>query len=394
MRGLYNMKTLFKNVFGLIAHRTPYQITNTVLSRVERRMGRARPISYPPRLDIVLTKACNLNCVFCISNTTIKDERWLPFEMYERVAAKLFPYARSVRFCSGGEPFLYTKIREALLVAKRYRVETGIVSNGTLISEDISSWLVKDQSLDIYLLSFDGVTKKTLESIRKGANYERIIANIGRLAKMRDEAGSKVPEIRLRYAVMRSNIEELPDIFKLSEAIGFRAVEVNYLNVSNDISDQESLFFHQDLAAEVFEKARQKASEHGIRLNLPPIPREDTGERACIFPWDFVQVDTDGAIRHCYKAWVQSLGFFDDGFDKIWRGSHYASIRKTLGSDSPYFPYCAYCSNRKGLSHEAGHNHLLNQDAYVIPGLECYQANFNDRLDESRTSFRSQKSQE
>ena len=122
-------------------------------------------------------------------------------------------------------------------------------------------------------------------------------------------------------------------------------------------------------------------------------PQQGRGERCCNQPWDFVQIDTDGAVRHCYKAWVQSLGFFDEGFAKIWRGQHYAKIRKTVNSDSPHFLYCAYCSLRKGSEPcAAPYNQHLNEDAYLISGLECYQTQFNERVDENKAAFTERKS--
>lgn len=41
---------------------------NAVANTVDAFLGVPRPpVSYPIRLDIVLTKACNLRCTFCIS---------------------------------------------------------------------------------------------------------------------------------------------------------------------------------------------------------------------------------------------------------------------------------------------------------------------------------------
>jgi hypothetical protein len=86
-------------------------------------------------------------------------------------------------------------------------------------------------------------------------------------------------------------------------------------------------------------------------------------------------------------AWVQTVGNFDDGFRKIWRGEPYRRIRATLHGDSPYFPYCAYCARRNGTNHEAAHNHSLHGDAYTFrqggAGLS-----FNRRSDENRIAFK------
>ena len=113
---------------------------NTVLSRLERKRRMARPRAYPRELDLVLTKACNLNCTFCISST-VGDNRWLDYGLFERVAAELFPRASRLSLCSGGEPLLYPRLRDVLRTAQGHGVKTLMVSNGMLLTADIGSFI-------------------------------------------------------------------------------------------------------------------------------------------------------------------------------------------------------------------------------------------------------------
>ena len=205
---------------------------NLALNAVERRMGVARPRSYPYSLDIVLTKACNLNCTFCISST-VEDQRWLDFDLYQQIANELFPYAYRVSFCSGGEPLLYPKIRDVLQVAHRHRLKTMMVSNGMLLSDEVCRWMTADQSLASYVLSFDGSTKKTLEQIRRGAKYEKIVENVANLSRHKKEAGTRYPTLGLRYSVMRPNAEELPGICEVAKSMGMSWVNVSFVNFSS-----------------------------------------------------------------------------------------------------------------------------------------------------------------
>ena len=377
-----------QRAYGLLHGGSVGRVGNVLLNHIERRFRRGRVWSYPTHLDVVLTKACNLNCVFCISGETVEDARWLPFDLYERIAGKLFPYARTLMFCSGGEPLLYTRIREALRIARCHGLRTGMVSNGMLLTDEVGRWLVADGSLAVYMVSLDGARKETVERIRRGASFDRIIDNVANLTRIKRDARSVFPRLSLRFAAMRSNIEELPEIFDLCKAVGIKKVLVNYLNVANGIDSRESLYFHEDITTQAFHEAMFRAREAGIQLELPPLPREGPQARCCSKPWSFCQIDADGSVRFCYKAWIQSLGTFDSGFDGIWRGEHYRKIRRSIETDSPYFLYCKYCSERRGLSHEESHNQRLHLDAYLIPGLEEYQTAFNRRQQESRAAFR------
>jgi MoaA/NifB/PqqE/SkfB family radical SAM enzyme len=362
------------------------RIGNLAHNTLERWLGATRLRSYPVSLDVVLTKACNLNCTFCISST-VEDRRWLAYDLYERIAAELFPSAYRVSFCSGGEPLLYPRIRDALRLAARYRVKTIMVSNAMLLSDEVCRWMTSDGSLRSYLVSFDASTKASLERIRRGARFEKIIENVTNLSRHKKDANTRYPKLGLRYSVMKSNAEELPGICGLAKSMGVGSVDVSFVNFANDMTPDGSLFFHQDLAAEVFAETRARAREHGVVVNLPPLPRDDDGRRQCSFPWEFVQIDTDGSVRFCYMAWIQTLGNFDDGFRQIWRGEHYRRIRETLHTDSPYFPYCAYCARRNGTNHEAAHNHSLHDDAYTF-GDGSAGLSFNRRSEENRIAFR------
>ena len=342
-------------------------------------LGFSRLYCYPGDLDIVLTKACNLRCTFCLSYGSLTGSRWMDFALYEEIARELFPRAAIVRFCSGGEPFLYPRLREALQLARRHRTITHMISNGTLINRENAGWLVEDQSLHELYISFDGARKDTVERIRRGASFDNILNNLSYLTSYKNKQGLRYPRLSFHYIVMRSNLEELPEVFKLCSQYGVHQVKVAFLNVTNELDVDESLYYHQEDAAPVFQEARRRAREAGIRLDLPPLPSQDPGGHRCLKPWQFCQIDPDGSIRFCHRAWQQRLGFFAYGFVSIWRGEPYRKIRQTINSLTPYFPYCQYCAERVGFGKESSHNQRIHDEAYVIQGLEHWQVPFNQR---------------
>ena len=360
---------------------------NALLGYMEGFLRVSKPLSYPWKLDIVLTKACNLRCTFCISYGSLKGERWMDFGLYENIARQLFPSAHTVFFCSGGEPLLYPRVREALKLARKYRTMTVMVSNGTLLDQDVARWLVHDQCLHELIISFDGSSKKTLENIRRGANYDKILANLEYLTSLKQERRALYPRLSFHYAIMRSNVEELPEIFKLCRHYGLYRVKVSYVNVTGNLATQESLFYHPDLVEKVFAESRRRAHEYGIQLELPELLGRGKGPKKCLWPWEFCQIDTDGSIRFCYHSWRQRIGFFSNDFKRLWRGENYQKLRETLDSPNPFFPYCQYCSCRLGFDQESSHIQRQHAESYVIPGLEHLQVPFNQRPEESYNSF-------
>jgi len=374
---------------ALLKQVNPGAYLNAFLAYASGRLRVTKPRSLPLKLDIILTKACNLRCTFCISYGSLTGERWMDFGLYERIARRLFPTAFSVLFCSGGEPLLYPRLREALKLAQTQRTATIMVSNGMLLDRETARWLVADQSLHDLRISFDGASKETLERIRRGARYETILENLAYLTHLKRRQGRVFPRLSLRYVVMKSNAPELPEIFRVVAPQGVERVEAVSLIVANDLDFQESLFNHRQLAAEVFAQARCQARQYGIALKLPPLPGSDAGRRRCRQLWEFCQIDTDGSIRICYPSWRQRLGFFDDGFERVWRGLHYQRLRQTVDSSIPYFPYCRHCYVHQGFNQKSSHHQELQPEAYTIPGLEDLQVPFNERRQENLDAWRS-----
>jgi MoaA/NifB/PqqE/SkfB family radical SAM enzyme len=312
----------------------------------------------------------------------------MPFERYEKIARKLFPSALRVSICSGGEPLLYGHIRDALKLARSYDTVTSMTSNGMLLDQNVSDWLVEDQSLFRLVLSFDGARQDTLEKIRRGANYHTILENVRYLTAVKKRKNKTYPLIKIRYVLMRANVEEFPEIFEIAARHGIGEVEVQYLNAPTDSLFEESLFNNQYLSREACRKARSKSKEFGVKLYFPSQIVSTRRVKRCFYPWQFCQIDTDGSIRFCYHSWPQRLGFFDDDFEKVWNGESYCRIRKSVDSSDPYYPYCRYCATRLGEGVEEAHNQTLHYESYYIPGLDHLQIPFNERQQENVNSFK------
>ena len=347
------------------------------------RLGRA--FHLPVALDIILTKACNLSCVFCISYSNLRGERWMDFGLYRQIARHLFPSAHGVYFCSGGEPFLYPHIREALQLARRYHTRTVISSNGMLLSRETARWLVRDRILNELTISFDGACKETLERLRRGAKFETILDNLAYLDHIKRRNGSRLPDTGFRFVLMRSNAAELPRVVELCAQYGLSRVEATHLKVADNMDPDESLLRHPELCAEVFTAAGRKASELNVTLRLPSL--NDRFPIRCKKPWEFCQIDSDGALRHCYYAWRQRLGYFQSGFADVWRGSCYQAIRETVGKEHPYYPFCKMCPEQRGVLQLGRLESLHDRPELLIDGMEELQVDTHTRQRENREAF-------
>ena len=375
MRGLRRFFKLFEpvNKIGFTNK------VNVFLNILENKTRRNKLLAHPIILDIVPTKLCNLDCVFCIQSSTIGATE-LSLDNFKIIAKKLFPYALVVNFCSDGEPFLNKNFMEFLSICKNYKVPVSITSNGTLLSEAICTSLVKNNYATKFNFSFDGIKKQTVESIRRGINYQKVIDNMCLMVDLKKRYKQKYPLLMIRYTAMRKNIEELPELIQYASSLGINGIVVTYLNVANEIDRKESLFYHPALAKSIFEEADRLAKELKIQLKLPPLIGAQNKIKACDMPWQFIKIGPDGSVRFCYKAWDNPVGnILEEGdFYSLWNSKHYQLIRKTVNTTKPYFKYCSVCCVRNGPGEESSHIQYQREDLYEFD--KAYENLYNIKI--------------
>ena len=340
---------------------------NKVINRLEVAAHRTRLLSKPVVVDVVLTKACNFACTFCKDYET-EGARRISLTNFERMAAQLLPTASRLSICSGGEPYLHTGLEDILRIARKYNptIYTWVLSNGSILREKRVRTMVEEDLITEHGFSVDGYCAETVEGIRINAKFDEIIANIRMLLRLRSELRRKTPSVTIRYALMRSNIEELPDAIRMWGDIGVETLNTGYLSLANDMDRNLSLFYHQDLTRACFDKAREVAMTYPqLTVNLPELPEDQAKYRdkpkACDAPWRFVMIDANGQVLPCYRAF-EALRFpslYDDGaqFADVWNSSEYQRLRATVNNDrvAKHYPYCGRCEMRYGWSDERAH---------------------------------------
>ena len=339
-------------------------LANDLLSRIETRLERQTVLSRPVDVDVVLTKACNFACTFCKDYETPIGSKRVSQEDFERVARQLFPFARRLNICSGGEPYLHKGLEDMLRVAKRYGLFTWLLSNGSVFREDRFRAIVEEGLVSEHGFSVDGFKAETVESIRLNGKLPVILNTITSLQRMRDEAGRKKPEITIRYALMRRNIEEAPDAIRMWGDLGIDRINFGFLSLANEISKDELLFYHQPITEKVLEECRRVAEAYpDLDVRLPDTIAEEKNKpvQKCDSPWRFAMIDTNGQVLPCYRSFeamrMPSLhGESGEQFGAVWNGASYRRLRETVNAKTEkYFPYCEICEQRCGWGEERVH---------------------------------------
>lgn len=115
---------------------------------------------------------------------------------------------RHVRLHNYGEPFVDRQLPEKVAYAKRQGIqEVGVISNGSLITEDVARSVI-EAGLDAINISVDASGKEVFERTRVGLKYDKVIANIERLVRLRAELGRRRPKLILSFVRQGNTAEE------------------------------------------------------------------------------------------------------------------------------------------------------------------------------------------
>lgn len=156
------------------------------------------------------TRACNLSCIHCYSDSSAKQYGGeLSTQEAKKMIRKLAEFKVPVLLFSGGEPLLRKDLFRLNSYALGLKLRTVISTNGTLINKNTAK-KIKQSGFSYVGVSLDGIGERN-DSFRgsKGA-FSRAQAGIRNLV----ETGQKVG---LRFTITRHNYPDIENIFRLVE---------------------------------------------------------------------------------------------------------------------------------------------------------------------------------
>jgi SynChlorMet cassette radical SAM/SPASM protein ScmE len=176
----------------------------------------------PKSVDIEITNRCNLRCKYCSHFTSAGDvdqdlstEEWLRFfEELNRCAV--------MDVClQGGEPFVRDDFKALVEGIVSNRMRFSILSNGTLITDDMAEFLASTGRCNSVQVSIDGSVDTTHDAFRGKGNFFKAVSGLKSLIKHNLPA-------TVRVTIHRKNVRELEAISEfLLEEIGLPGFSTN-----------------------------------------------------------------------------------------------------------------------------------------------------------------------
>lgn len=183
----------------------------------------------PITIEWHLSNRCNHDCPFCTFRESVHfsptRSAIFPEKLIEQTVKDLKTLGvKAVVYSGGGEPLLYSKVREVMREVAGVKIRQGLVTNGVNIEKpEIAETIL--EICDWIRISVDAgsqeVYKKTHGS---GRDFSQIVKNIKKLIKKR--GNKKKPKIGVSFLLNMQNFSDL-----LPSASLFKEVGVDYFQV-------------------------------------------------------------------------------------------------------------------------------------------------------------------
>src|SRR5437773_2875639 len=165
-----------------------------------------------------LTYRCPLHCPYCSNPTQVRNDRELTTDEWGRVIREAAGLGVLQIGFSGGEPLVRRDLAELVQVAREARLYTNLITSGVGLDKNRARELL-DAGLDSVQLSFQSDHVDLADEIAGADAHQRKLD----AAAVVWSAGIS---LSLNFVIHRRNIDRLPQIIDLTEALGAERVEL------------------------------------------------------------------------------------------------------------------------------------------------------------------------
>jgi len=176
----------------------------------------------PLLLAIHATSRCNFRCVHC--SRVLSDE--VPAEMSLELFLQLVPLVKTAHelYLFGDGEVLLNIPQHLAMIARVHQEDPDCAlwfsTNGKLLAPAVYE-LYATAGIQYIQFSIDAATKELYEAIRRGGNFDELIANLEGIAALRSRAKARHPQLRLATVISQQNYRDLPQVAELARRYGF-----------------------------------------------------------------------------------------------------------------------------------------------------------------------------
>jgi sulfatase maturation enzyme AslB (radical SAM superfamily) len=184
----------------------------------------------PVSCEIDPSNLCNHDCVWCMYHDfKIEKNIMMPAKiMFNLIRELSRGGVKSITFTGGGEPLTNPATVEGLYRVKSAKMEVGLVTNGGLLTPDVSEAIVK--TCTFLRVSLDAATRSTHDALHKPINsskdnFDKILDNIRSLVDLKKKSNKKLL-VGIAFLVHPNNYLEIYDASNLAKQVGADYIQI------------------------------------------------------------------------------------------------------------------------------------------------------------------------
>lgn len=273
-----------------------------------------KPLAKPLWVYLSLSHKCTYRCQMCGVVKILKGYE-LDIEDVKRVFDVMAGWDWDFTIViTGGEPFLRSDIFDILKYAGKTNLRIEVVSNGSLINQEIAEKIISS-GLSNIAISLDGAQEETHDFIREKGAFKKAIEAIKHLVAAKKINGFG-PQISVWTTIMKANVGELYDIISLVSNLGveclvYHPVVVAQEDMQNTSSQARFWLNENDInkLKEQIDKIVNYQKNNGLvvfihdpYLWIKHFKGQLTKKEWKCNPFVFVNIGPDGELRSCGAA--------------------------------------------------------------------------------------------
>jgi len=302
---------------------------------------------FPSRILIETGAACNLKCRVCptgIGKLNIKPV-FLLFDTFKAIIKKI-PTLRKVGFFNWGEPFLNRDIFKMIHYAHERNIYSYVHTNFSFKKdEDFFAQIIRS-GMNELVVSLDGGSQRSYSRYRVGGNFNLVLANMKKLAKLKFFFKSCKPKITWKFIINKFNEHEIAKAYFMAKRMKVH-FSIDFIGLSDDLPD-----VHLEDNIEERKKYWLPKNEQFIRKCYIGKYHYPLFDSICTQLFTMCVVNSDGAVFPC--CWITDKknafgNLLKDSMEHVWNNKKYVYSRSLFTKSKKiglkHRTICAQCNN-------------------------------------------------
>lgn len=183
-----------------------------------------------PMLRIEPTTRCNLDCVYCKRKKMIDDGEIkvqdIDLNMVKGALEKIDGNVEKIIYQGWGEPMLCKSLPDLLDMARGVGAKTGIITNGTIIREEVFN------RCDDVIVSIDSLN----QNYKARGNSAKVVENISKIRELYPDL-----PIAFNIVVSKENAGRLEDLFIFARRIKAKIILIPQIGNAFEPADESDI---------------------------------------------------------------------------------------------------------------------------------------------------------